>query len=265
MIDTHPIMIPCPDDTVVWRYMDFCKYKSLLETRCLFFCRADRFADPFEGSIPKLEYDFRFEEQQQAEQFFGWSHDPEHIKKHIEDKANVHRQDKIFTVVNCWHINNLENDAMWKLYLKDNEGVAIRTTKKRLEKSLVDAMEPILISKIRYIDYLTDYWFDKDKFPHRGYNFFTPLIHKRKEFSHEQELRLFYQVPFDHQLREAFWEKQKTDKGLFMKTNVEELIEGVYFAPTANEHIKLEIILQTEALGYQFKYCDSKLQETPYY
>ena len=43
-------------DTKIWRYMDFTKFVSLLETRSLFFVRADSFTDPFEGTWPRASY-----------------------------------------------------------------------------------------------------------------------------------------------------------------------------------------------------------------
>lgn len=37
----------------IWRYMDFTKFASMLEKKELFFARADKLGDPFEGSYPK--------------------------------------------------------------------------------------------------------------------------------------------------------------------------------------------------------------------
>ena len=36
------------------------------------------------------------------------------------------------TAVNCWHINEHESAAMWDLYLKSNEGIAIQSTYQKL-------------------------------------------------------------------------------------------------------------------------------------
>ena len=50
-----PPAIREPEDTDsrIWRYMDFTKYVSLLQHRGVFFGRADRLGDPFEGSISR--------------------------------------------------------------------------------------------------------------------------------------------------------------------------------------------------------------------
>jgi hypothetical protein len=42
-----------PDETTIWRYMDFTKFIALLEDNSLFFSRGDKFRDRFEGSVPR--------------------------------------------------------------------------------------------------------------------------------------------------------------------------------------------------------------------
>ena len=51
MYEPHPNLYPPPDGAVLWRYMDFTKFVSLLERKALFFCRPDRLGDLFEGSL----------------------------------------------------------------------------------------------------------------------------------------------------------------------------------------------------------------------
>ena len=53
MYEESPFCTPPPDDAVLWRYMDFTKFVSVLDKRALFFSAADKFGDPFEGSISK--------------------------------------------------------------------------------------------------------------------------------------------------------------------------------------------------------------------
>ena len=55
MYEEHPTFIqPENEEIKVWRYMDFTKLVSLIDSRRLYFTRADKFADPFEGSWPKI-------------------------------------------------------------------------------------------------------------------------------------------------------------------------------------------------------------------
>jgi hypothetical protein len=43
--------------TKIWRYMDFTKFISVLDTQTLFFSRIDLLGDKFEGSVPKGFYE----------------------------------------------------------------------------------------------------------------------------------------------------------------------------------------------------------------
>ncbi len=53
--------VPFPvqdEESMIWRYMDFTKFVSLLDRASLFLCRADRLEDPFEGSSTEADVDF---------------------------------------------------------------------------------------------------------------------------------------------------------------------------------------------------------------
>ncbi len=43
-----------PMDAVLWKYLDFTKFVSLLDKNTLFFVRADKLGDPFEGSYSRM-------------------------------------------------------------------------------------------------------------------------------------------------------------------------------------------------------------------
>ena len=50
MYNFHPVFEQPSDVNVrVWRYLDFTKLVSLVDSRRLYFTRADKFEDPFEG------------------------------------------------------------------------------------------------------------------------------------------------------------------------------------------------------------------------
>lgn len=47
--------IPLPKDRdILWRYLSFEKFVSLLSTKSLYFATANQFEDPFEGHVPLL-------------------------------------------------------------------------------------------------------------------------------------------------------------------------------------------------------------------
>ena len=47
---------PPNDKDVLWRYTNFEVFVNLLDTEALYFTRADKFEDPYEGFIPAKYY-----------------------------------------------------------------------------------------------------------------------------------------------------------------------------------------------------------------
>ncbi len=148
MYEAHPLFKqPENEDVKVWRCMDFTKFVSLLDSQCLYFTRVDKFNDPFEGSWPQFNV--------LARQCI-----PEGIPENARDSylkamtnmGEINRQWLKFHAINCWHMNEHESAAMWKLYLKSDEGIAIQSTYKKLKDSLIDE-ERIFLSIVNYIDY----------------------------------------------------------------------------------------------------------------
>lgn len=262
----HPCHIQVEDNAVLWRYMSFEKYESLLRSSSLFFCRADKFSDPYECSIPRKEYDFRISPQKfyQEESMFNrdvLTFDLEKAIHNSKAMSAVHKKVKVATTVNCWHMNNNESDAMWQLYLKNNEGVAVRTTTKRLHNALNSTNIKIGFSKVRYINYDTDVWYHPHDYPVKAYNFIIPIIHKRIEFSHENELRLYHY----NSDREAvgYWSSQKNQMGEFVDIDIFSLVESIVFHPTASSSVKDKIISITKQKGYSFSFESSRLSTEP--
>ena len=61
-----------PDDwDTLWRYMNFEKFVNILATEFLFFTRADKFDDPFEGFTPPLITDIYNNAVNRGEYDFG--------------------------------------------------------------------------------------------------------------------------------------------------------------------------------------------------
>ncbi len=263
-IDEFEICIKPEPNLVIWRYMDLEKFESLLINSSLFFCRADKFSDPFEGSIPKLEAKYRLKERKEIAAFYGNDFFPQKAKNSINDISNLHKQFKRQRIINCWHINNEENDSMWQLYLKSNEGIAIKTTVDRLINSFKKTKEQIFCSKVRYLDYEKDIWYHQTEYPITSYNMFIPLIHKRIEFQQEQELRLIHKVEFK-EYSDNYWNNQPFEKGKNISVELNSLIEEIYFAPTSDEKQINRIKKIISENGFNFKYRKSVLSKEPYY
>ena len=139
--------------------MDFTKFVSLISSSNLFFCRADLFKDPFEGSYSKANVVLR------PQAYQGLS--PEHIDKIISNGATFSKWIREWTYISCWHANEFESAAMWDLYAKTDEAVAIETKYSSLKNVLPDNS---FLGLVKYIDY------EKDWLPEG--NTFYPFTHK---------------------------------------------------------------------------------------
>ena len=168
MYQDHPLLSPPPDGAVLWRYMDFTKFVSLLETSALFFCRPDQLGDPFEGSISSATRPIHAGEPQVGSP----------TKQGTLDLRWFMRLAR----VNCWHMGEFESEAMWRLYTRERDGVAIKTVFARFKEALVGE-ESVFVSRVSYRDYRTE------SIPFG--NALLPLVHKRISFQHEQEVRAF--------------------------------------------------------------------------
>ena len=66
MFRKHPDFVaPSHPKQTIWRYLDFTKLVDLLDTKEVYFTRADRFDDIFEGSIPTTTLKYRNHQYQQ--------------------------------------------------------------------------------------------------------------------------------------------------------------------------------------------------------
>lgn len=150
----------------IWRYVDFTKSVSLLDSRALFFSRADMLGDPYEGSLSfynKAVWPLLYSET---------------MSKAINSATSHNFWMRQWTFINCWHMNEVESAAMWQLYSKSHEAVAIQSTYEDLHRLVP---EQTYIGIVKYIDYKTQ-WMPEG-------NAFYPYVHKRKSFEHERELR----------------------------------------------------------------------------
>jgi hypothetical protein len=210
--EEHPHFRP-PDDPEIpiWRYMDFTKFVWTLDNRALFFSRADLLGDRFEGSYSAANLALRAE---------VYGKDAELVSK---VGAQFYAALPRYTVVNCWHMNKGESAAMWRLYLRSGEGVAIRSTYQRLVHSLVDFEPPVYAGIVNYSDYEHD-WIPEG-------STFAPYMHKRQSFEHERELRAIRQDFVSNGEEIDLTQERFPDGGEVVPVRLDTLIERVYVAP----------------------------------
>ena len=90
----------------VWRYMDFTKLVSLLHSRTLYFARADKFDDPFEGSYPAKNVS-RYRDYHESLNL------PPDVHRDLvpllnDGMSTFVRRCRKWTALNCWHWTALE-------------------------------------------------------------------------------------------------------------------------------------------------------------
>lgn len=267
MYEAHPIFVqPESEDVRVWRYMDFTKFVSFMESRCLYFTRADKFDDPFEGSLPIMTVEARNAVKRRVLRH------PDFPKGYIDAYLNqiastgeINQRWRKFYAINCWHMNEHESAAMWKLYLKSNEGIAVQSIYRKLRESIIDN-EKVYIGTVKYIDYEQEFishYYDTTSVNDFTFNGFSPFIHKRKSFEHEREVRALIERPPTISEERIGYYQDTIAHGVKVRVNVERLVEKIYIAPSAPDWLFDLVNSVAQQYSFKFEIVHSILNEKP--
>lgn len=205
------------EDKTIWRYLDFTKFADLLDSQSLFFCRSDKLGDAFEGSYPVRAVDKRKDELAKG----GIKADE--LEKELLKYSVVGENFRKYVFINCWHINEYESAAMWKTYLKSDEGVAIKSSRNRLCGAVVESEYNVWSVPVSYVDYVNE----DVVVPTR----WAPFRYKRKSFEHERELRAM--VFSDVEDEKGNLIEPPSEYGLSVKADLNTLVDEIYVSPTA--------------------------------
>lgn len=231
-----------PDDNdIIWRYMDFTKLLSILEKNALFFSRADKLVDSFEGSVSIPTADLRLKPLPE-DVFIGL------------DISNIEARQIVG--INSWHLNNDESAAMWKLYVRGDNGIAIQSRFHRLKNCFNNYKdEEIRIGKIKYIDYQADYMPDG--------NVYYPFLYKRKSFEYEKELRalIIRYRELDGKVDVNVFNKG----GDYIPIDVQTLVENMYVSPTSGPWFCDLVKSILNKYGLKIRPIKSSLSKDPIY
>jgi hypothetical protein len=162
---------PENQDVAIWRFMEMWKFRDLMTSGELYFCRADLFPDENEGLPPH-----------------NYMPSPElnpfdlRDRQTLDDSTGCIAQFRESFYLNCWHLFRKETWKMWKEY--GNDGVAI-CSQYRLLKSALDTMDDrAFLGLVRYGSaHMT------------GWNLFRFITTKRIEYAEEQEVRALLWMP----------------------------------------------------------------------
>ena len=215
------------EDTIVWKYLDLSKFLDILLSKRLFMSRSDKFEDQYEGTFSEPT----FEEIKKIA-----ANNPKFL-----DYYKSHREK---VVISSWHINEYESFAMWQIFTKNNEGLAIQSTIGRLKKALEpERKTQQYIGEVNYIDYKKEYIPFDDSF--------FPFLFKRKSFQYEREVRIISDVSSDN---------LKINDGLKIDVDINQLIERIYIHPKSENWYKNLVIELVEKLGFGFTIEKSDLE-----
>ena len=260
MHEPHP-SLPFPRDKrlQLWRYMDFTKYVAMLESRCLYFCRADHLGDPHESSMPlgmvkKYVADIRKLTEENSEDSVAKA---KILQGNLSLFYQWSRSAAIMMYINCWHMNKHESDAMWKVYLKGAEGVAVLSSPNRLVKSIEASEQRISIGKVVYADYEKLDLHGKDG----GFNLLNFISRKRLSFRHEAEVRAVTWRNSDDLADEEGW--IDAPPGIQVPADLHHLIRAVYVSPSSPPWFLGLVQAINDRYGIKAEVRQSRMAEGP--
>lgn len=243
-VTDHPDL-PNAQDGLLWRYMTMAKYLDLLSRRALWLSRADCLGDPYEGHFTPATL--------QASQDYWDEHglDP---SLPVDEAGNAspeilrrmgHGASKMM-YANCWHESEYESAALWAQYAAD--GIAVSTTVQRLRQALAGARQHLYVAKVTYLD-----------FDHEGWdssNLLSNVLHKRRSFEHEREVRLVT-------LHTAEDGLEAQPAGFYAEVDLDVLVERVHVAPSSPEWFRQAVVAATQQFGLDCEVVTSRLAERP--
>ena len=221
------ILLPNDPNTIVWKYLDLSKFLDLLLSKKLFMSRSDKFEDQYEGTFSEPTYEEIRKIAENNPKFLSY------YKSHREKIA-----------ISSWHINEYESFAMWQIFTKNNEGLAIQSTIGRLKEALQpERKTEQYIGEVNYIDYKKEYIPFNDAF--------FPFLFTRKSFQYEREVRIISDVTQN---------KIEINDGLKIDVDIHQLIEKIYIHPKSENWYKNLVIQLMEQLGFNFSIEKSDLE-----
>lgn len=215
------------DNLVVWKYLDLSKFLDMLLSQKLFMSRSDKFEDQYEGTFSEPTY--------------------EEIKKIAANNPkflDYYKSHREKVVVSSWHANEYESFAMWQIFTKNNEGLAIQSTIGRLKEALkAEKHFDQYIGEVNYIDYKKEYIPFED--------IFFPFLFKRKSFQYEREIRI---------ISDTSKASLAINDGLKIDVVIDQLIEKIYIHPKSENWYKNLVVEMVKKLGYEITIEKSDLE-----
>lgn len=245
-----------PDTDSVWRYMDFSKFIAMLDQGGLYLPRAEYLEDAFEGASglasreaewDKFYHDYfrnivmSYPAQDNQKEFSSEMGDLQ-AKRLLQQIKSISKSARN-QLVSCWHRNETESEAIWRLYCPPPvPGVAIRTSVGKLWDACRSSNG--VVGKVHYLDFRRSFSSIQSE----------RIFQKRVSLSHENEVRVVLQN-----------DSQNPVGGRVMKCDLASLISDVVISPFAPSWLSGVVSSAVEKFGYSFDIRRSELLDAPFY
>ncbi|MGI2040171.1 hypothetical protein ACRN9Z_19160 [Shewanella frigidimarina] len=173
----------------------------------------------------------------------------------INYKNRYHLRKRV--AINCWHKNEFESEAMWKLYVPSKEGIAIKTNIGSLTSAITKAQleEHVYLADVRYVNYENHEFQDSASL--------DPFVTKRVSFVHENEFRIFIVKDLSDMNLHIELHKSPIEHGVNVKVDLNELIQEIYIFPTAPTWFKSLVVSICEKYSINCTINQSSLNKAP--
>jgi hypothetical protein len=222
----------------------------MLATSSVYFACISSFKDPYEGWLPRSYIDAMVKlnrtylDQMRQTQNAMVALRPSINRAQLDNvgldaerglcTSQLLRETNAKFGASCWHINDGESEAMWQIYGAVGGGIAIESTRERLEAALKGTAPHVVhIDPVRYMN------FDDDPIDKVGHRHLMGFI-KRKSFEHEREMRAVVMLP-------------EPGQGAAVPCDMNTLIAQIRIAPLADPYY-------TDAVRYVIDRAGTKLE-----
>jgi len=177
-IETYPDQLEPEDQEVaIWRFMKMPKFRNLITTAELYFCRADLFPNDEREGLPPEEY----------LTILGLNPLDLNERRELINHIGSDAQFREGFYISCWHLFREETCKMWKEY--GDQGVAICSRYSLLKSALNAMSDRAYIGLVRY---------GSDHLKGARWNLFCFITTKRWVYADEQEVRAFLWIMDPH-------------------------------------------------------------------
>jgi len=216
-------------ENTIWRYMDYWKFKDIIENSTLFMSTIKNMGDRYEGRIPDVIRN-RWVDNLITRGF-------ESAAKTVEQMGDY--EPILDYNISSWNINKNESYALWKIYTKDSCAIAIKSDISKLIAGIEKDPYWQHIGMINYFDHPSNFNFDS--------NIMNIALNKFDYYRFENELRILNIIPAIEKEKNP---ELKKSGDIRINLDLDKLIDSIYLAPNARKEdfVKVEKLLNDNNL-----------------